>query len=405
LYQASPDDYSTRSIFYLYFFRVLPVKSEMRAILLVFLFSCIVGLVSAQNLVRNPGLETLKDGEIGFRGVSGTPDIASKENKVIQYPPYYNSYRADLPTRSVDTIQFGDICICQWFSYTSSELTQAELRKPLKKNREYVVSLYTIKASVMEPPIQEVSVYFTKKRLPATREVYGLKDHSLTGERIPYLSLTAAASHPIASQERWVKVSGIYKAEGGERYLTIGNFIGANKAALEAMNSEGAEDFKNYKIKGTYYCYDNINVVPKSEATEEEEQLVPEDLETSAIQLNSSFAIGKTITLGDVNFATGDHQVLAVAFPTLDSLTAYMQKTPEAVVHIHGHTDSVGADEANLGLSVRRAQAVMDYLIRSGIAAERITFRGYGESLPKVVNDTDENRMLNRRVEIEIRHQ
>jgi outer membrane protein OmpA-like peptidoglycan-associated protein len=376
----------------------------MKAILLVFLLSCIINTVLAQNLVRNSSLETLKEGIVGFRGVSGTPDVASKESKVIQYPPYYNSYRADLPTRSVSTIKFGDICICQWFSYTSSELTQAELRKPLKKNREYVVSLYTIKASVMEPPIREVSVYFTRKRLPATREVYGLKEHSLTGVNIPYLSLTSAASPAIASQEQWIKVKGVYKAKGGERYLTIGNFIGANKAALEAMNPEGAEDIKNYKIKGTYYCYDNISVVPKSEAMEEEEQPAPDDLQTSTGPYKPSFAIGNTITLGDVNFASGEHHILAVAFPTLDSLAAFMQTAPVAVVHIHGHTDTVGSDEDNLDLSLRRAQAVTDYLIRSGVAAERISFRGYGESMPKVANDTDENRALNRRVEIEIRH-
>lgn len=375
----------------------------MKVILLVFLFSSIIWPVSAQNLVRNPGLEMRKEGVIGFRGVSGTPDVASKEDKVIQYPPYYNPYRDDLATRSVDTIQFGDICLCQWFSYTTSELTQAELRKPLKKNREYVVSLYTIKASEMEPPIREITVHFSKKRLPATREVYGLKDHSLTGESIPYLSLTSAASPVIASQERWTKVIGLYKAKGGERYLTIGNFIGANKEALEAMNPEGAEEIKKYKIKGTYYCYDNISVVPKSEATLEEEKLVTSAVEIRTAPVNTSFAIGNTITLGDVNFTTGAHHILAVAFPTLDSLTAFLKKEPETIVHIHGHTDSVGSDADNLDLSLRRAQAVRDYLIQNGVAAERITFRGYGESLPKVSNDTEENRALNRRVEIEIR--
>jgi outer membrane protein OmpA-like peptidoglycan-associated protein len=372
----------------------------MKAILLYFLFGLSLNLATAQNLVRNPSLEELRKGVVGYRGVSGTPDIASVEGKVIQYPPYFNAYQSNSPTRFVSNITFGDVCLCQWFSYESSELTQVELVRPLKKNREYVVSLYTIRASTREPPVSEVTVYFTKKPLPATREVYGLEDHPLTSQRIPYLPLTTAPPSPLASRETWTKVSGVYRAEGGERYLTIGNFIGANEAALAVMNSAAAEDTASGKIKGTYYCYDNISVVLKPDA-EQEPVLVSAEPET--IPVANPFAFGNTITLGDVNFTSGDHHIREVAFPTLDSLTAFMQAEPEAVVHIAGHTDSVGTEADNLDLSIRRAQAVQEYLINSGISAERISFTGLGERMPKVDNRTEESRALNRRVEILIR--
>lgn len=71
-------------------------------------------------------------------------------------------------------------------------------------------------------------------------------------------------------------------------------------------------------------------------------------------------------------------------------------------VVINGHTDSVGSDQYNLLLSFRRAKAVRDYLIdRHGIDPRRLEIAGYGESLPLVSNDSDFNRQLNRRVEIE----
>jgi OOP family OmpA-OmpF porin len=71
-----------------------------------------------------------------------------------------------------------------------------------------------------------------------------------------------------------------------------------------------------------------------------------------------------------------------------------------AKVEVAGHTDAVGAEAYNLQLSEQRAQTVKDYLVRLGVAAERVTVVGYGESEPRATNDTIEGRRLNRRVEI-----
>src|SRR5690606_25190066 len=127
---------------------------------------------------------------------SGTPDIASVEGKVMQFPPYFNAYQSNTPSRQLATIEFGEVCLCQWFSFEASELTQVELSKPLRKNQEYVVSLYTIRASVIEPPISEVTVHFRSRPLAAIKQVYGLKEHPLTGAVLPYTSLQTATGAP-----------------------------------------------------------------------------------------------------------------------------------------------------------------------------------------------------------------
>lgn len=372
----------------------------MKAVLLYFLFSLYLSQGVAQNLVRNPSLEEIKGGIIGFRGVSGTPDIASVEGKVIMYPPYFNAYRSETPSRQLTNIAFGEVCLCQWFSYGASELTQAELTRPLQKNKEYLVSLYTIKASTIEPPISEITVHFTNRPVRSTRQVYGLKEHPLTGVSIPYLSLKANPAGPLASRQVWTKVSTVYKAKGGERFLVIGNFMGANAAALQSMNPEEEQEEKGSKTKGTYYCYDNIIVVLRSGA--EQEEAPSTTAATASSRQPAPFTIGETITLEDINFASGDHHILSVAYPMLDSLAAFMREEQETVVRITGHTDDVGSEEDNLALSVRRTEAVREYLTNSGIAEDRISTEGFGENMPKVTNDTDENRALNRRVEIKI---
>jgi len=71
-------------------------------------------------------------------------------------------------------------------------------------------------------------------------------------------------------------------------------------------------------------------------------------------------------------------------------------------IEIGGHTDNIGSDQSNLQLSTRRAQAVRDYLVELGYPAEKISFKGYGPSVPVDTNDTEAGRAKNRRVEIKV---
>jgi outer membrane protein OmpA-like peptidoglycan-associated protein len=86
----------------------------------------------------------------------------------------------------------------------------------------------------------------------------------------------------------------------------------------------------------------------------------------------------------------------------LTSATAVFAKYPETNLIIEGHTDDTGKDEFNMALSEKRAKAVSEFLKSKGIAASRITEKWYGEAQPKYPNDTEENRVKNRRVEIAV---
>lgn len=72
-------------------------------------------------------------------------------------------------------------------------------------------------------------------------------------------------------------------------------------------------------------------------------------------------------------------------------------------IEVQGHTDNVGSDDYNLKLSQARAKAVMDWLVKNGIPAERLTSKGYGRGKPVATNDTPEGRAKNRRVELSCR--
>jgi OmpA-OmpF porin, OOP family len=85
----------------------------------------------------------------------------------------------------------------------------------------------------------------------------------------------------------------------------------------------------------------------------------------------------------------------------LDDLVELLKNDPDITIQVSGHTDSNGSDSANLQLSDQRANRVRDWLIERGIAAERITAKGYGEAVPVDTNRTAEGRANNRRVEIQ----
>ena len=85
-----------------------------------------------------------------------------------------------------------------------------------------------------------------------------------------------------------------------------------------------------------------------------------------------------------------------------DKAVATLKKNPSIKVEVAGHTDSDGAAAYNEGLSARRATTVRDYLAANGIATDRMTTRGYGESQPIADNGTREGKAQNRRVVLRI---
>lgn len=85
---------------------------------------------------------------------------------------------------------------------------------------------------------------------------------------------------------------------------------------------------------------------------------------------------------------------------TLEQVGGVLMEYPKTAVVIQGHTDSTGSEEHNLALSQRRADATRVYLVGRGVAPERMTAVGYGESYPVAGNDTDYGRQQNRRVDI-----
>ncbi len=111
---------------------------------------------------------------------------------------------------------------------------------------------------------------------------------------------------------------------------------------------------------------------------------------------------GEVFIVHNLHFATNKTRILSRSEQALNDLYMYLARNPQVRIKIIGHTDNVGKDAANQKLSDGRANAVMKDLIERGIAPERLSAEGRGETQPIDTNDTEEGRQNNRRVEIEI---
>ncbi len=153
---------------------------------------------------------------------------------------------------------------------------------------------------------------------------------------------------------------------------------------------------KNYGIavKADKYLFHSENFdIPMGSA---------DNLVNKVIELKN-IAIGSKIALRNIFFDTGKSTLRAESNAELDRLVKLMKDVPSLKIEISGHTDNTGSATLNETLSQSRAEAVVAYLTTKGIAANRMTAKGYGASKPIASNATDDGKQLNRRTEFEIK--
>ena len=110
------------------------------------------------------------------------------------------------------------------------------------------------------------------------------------------------------------------------------------------------------------------------------------------------------IAAKNVFFATGKYNLLAKSNASLNEVAKLMKDDPSLILDISGHTDDVGSEESNQTLSENRANAVKEYLVKQGIAENRLNATGYGEAKPVADNKTAAGRAKNRRTEMTARN-
>ncbi len=170
-----------------------------------------------------------------------------------------------------------------------------------------------------------------------------------------------------------------YSQQNGEFFLTLNS----NKNYLVNVNKEGFLFYSdNFSLKGKVTDFNKPFLL----------DIPLEPIDT-----------GRIVELKNIFFDVNKSDLKAESIAELKKLQAFLQKNASIKIEISGHTDNSGDKKLNITLSANRAKAVYDYLINTGgIAASRLTYKGFGDSKPKVPNDSAENMAKNRRTEFKV---
>lgn len=203
--------------------------------------------------------------------------------------------------------------------------------------------------------------------------------------------------HMIDNTQSWVKISDTFIAEGGEEYITLGNFSPDDKTLkLRRTALEGARETSKW-----HYVYID-QVVARSVNDRAECSCVNDKIRDEVHDPPLQLTDYEELDLNTVYFAFDDSTLDVRARQNLEEVAGLLRRTPYSFVRVMGHTDIVGREGYNVGLSANRARAVVSYLEYIGIDPERLEIDYYGSELPAADNTTPEGRAQNRRVEFSV---
>lgn len=280
------------------------------------------------------------------------------------------------------------------YSSTYSEHITGFLQQPLVKGRNYLFTMYYAFAQNSGIKSNGIGVYFSAEK-PVFQDYYDYYEFS------PQLMLHQDSI--MDSVSGWKKLSAVYTAEGGEIYLTIGNYLAVSQSKIQRNSPLIVNDTRFF----AYYYIDAVSLTEIDDTSDVEPTallcVVQNNQKDSLLQKNSvfSFQAGDIYTLQNVFFDFEKSRLRAESYAELDKVLAFLKSNTLVFVRITGHTDNVGSESFNQELSEKRAKAVLEYFYSMGISLNRMTFKGMGCKMPLTENDTEWGRQQNRRVELE----
>ncbi|GHM99319.1 hypothetical protein WSM22_08090 [Cytophagales bacterium WSM2-2] len=339
--------------------------------------------VYSQNLVPNPGFEEFykcpvsynssTDGLIapGWSSPStGTPDLFNSCGKGLAGVPvnWAGNSKANSGSGYAGIYVYNNDVKNSYREYL-----QARFNASMQTNEEYQVEFYFKLSSNSKYSIDRIGILLSDSSSNYTHDgVIGSATYEWHSNK-PYDRRTTGL---------WTKFSYRYKAKGGEKFITIGNFSTNVQTKNFYINSSKSKE--PLLAQQAYFYIDDVKVLQLSEK--------PVTLEP--------YRPNEYYVLKNVQFDFDNYTLKETSFSELQQLVNMLTKHPNWSIIVRGHTDFIGTDEFNLELSKKRASSVAEWLISHGIARTRVKAEGSGKKDPIKDETSDEARAINRRVEV-----
>jgi OmpA-OmpF porin, OOP family len=365
-------------------------------IIIVLIYSTnLIAQFGSENLVPNPSFEEYSYCPTGFtihqldmvrmwrQPTGGTADYYNKCSSRMGVPDNIFGYQhANTGDGYVGIITYSPK------AGNAREYMQAQLKEPLEKGTFYCVEFYVSLANYAGFMLDKIGIHFSKFPVKAG------------GTRV--LNVKPQIENPegnvIKNDSTWVLISSHFQAEGGEQYLTIGNFARDDQCMVLQRFLDPEEVPRVWEFG--YYYIDDISVkkIPDRFSCSSTIDIIKMELPYP----DEYYERYDEYHLDAVLFDFDEYVLTPETKKKLDEAVIILNRYEHFYLEINGHTDIIGRDEYNEVLSKRRATMVYDYLHAKKIPAERLRITYHGSRLPAVMDEGPEGRKQNRRVEFVI---
>ncbi len=284
------------------------------------------------------------------------------------------------------------------YSYGNKEprtYVMTKLDAPMKKDMRYCVKFNISLAEASKYAVNNVAAKLSKKpfgtdsKLPLIDEPSVLhynNDHKIVSARFD-----------------WTEICGVYVAEGGEKYFTIGNFNSDDETKNERMKKD--PKIKTTQVMSAYYYIDHASVRLLNDGEQCDCQADEGGQEYSTTIYQKTFAITEEMTPAqkieahEIFFAFGKDKLTTEGIGALDLIASLLKEDPSLKLQINGHNnameDSVGlTNDYYSGMDNKRIGVVMTYLIDKGIPESRLIITRKGSSDPSQDTNAEDDEDL-----------
>jgi outer membrane protein OmpA-like peptidoglycan-associated protein len=350
---------------------------------ITFLFSITIGV--AQNLVPNPSFEQYYRCPGSYNPQGSDRNFAPGwVSPTLGTPDLFNRCsfgNAGVPHNWAGVAHahkgFGYSGIYAWLNNSAyREYLQAKLTDSLVAGRTYAVEFFI-----------RLSVY-SKYSIDRIGALLSDSSNRMSSDRI--WKVQPSFTHVMDSAYSkdtglWNRVYFEYKAKGGEKYISIGNF--SSDAEIKKYHLSFSQASEPMLNTAAYFYIDDVSVTPLGVA------------ETPSKDLAKEAKPNEVYILQHIYFSFNSYDILPLSYDELNVLVGILKKNPKWKVELSGHTDDKGDNLYNYNLSLNRAKSVGRYFAGNGIEVSRIKVLGFGKRKPLKLAKTEEARAINRRVE------
>jgi len=347
--------------------------------------------MSAQNLVLNPSFEDFYD----------CPKDISFFHTNVKYwtipnngtTDYFNSCSEKMGFKNFSGYQKprtgkGYAGIYTYYKKNYREYVQGTLKQNLKRGETYRVTFYLSMADSSSYAIKEIGFMTTSKEYNSFHSKTNINARTIAERALNMKYHPIIKLQYLEDSKDWTKISFTYKAEGFEKYFSIGNFNSNAQTEKSKIPSKSGSL--------SYYYIDDVSIEPIEKGESESSNIPKNEDKSQEIEAN------KIYSFKNVLFNIDKAELLKPSITELDNLFEYLSKKTNLKIEIYGHTDNSGIEKRNRELSQQRAKAVADYLILQGLDKSKIQTFGYGSTKPISDNTTEKGRAENRRVEFKL---